>query len=1509
MAVVAGVGVNNEYTAPRTEPAADYDWFEDTAAEQLRQDQCLMSDVLRLGGPAMAATAKDGLNQSPERLRELAAREHWENTPLATAYKSDRDAALVELNRLDALHNSWKISGLETPGGFGSSADFEWPPGTGGHDGEDFHSQTGLMAWIADRFWKSENDFYEDPTPLADAETVAAVKALGQPLYGSDPDPSLPDWDRRLALRDAYKILTAWGMEPTGADNARIFLSSGGFPNKAPVPGTAEHRVVVEDLKSRFAACAWRDPMDPEKVLGEVSATAAAEWQREIGSQAAKRNDILTANKNAVQALTVASESLGKMLGHAWVADHITRWQDYWSSGGIGWIGDSPMAVQIPGAAGKCLGVQGSGTANGTAVEVVACSTAAAQQWRVNGGYGEGYSLQNVNSQKCLDLATNLTKIQISTCLGTPTQVWKFSVRAGATLQNLSANKCLNFPTYTAGQDALAAVCSTAATQKVLFKVSAHNGTVPPTAEFTKATQRLTAARTGAQAELAELKRQATAATAAQTASVTAEQAAYAIADASGAPRGRGLLVGQQKAQVTQGAAAAVAALVKAGETAEAATRAAAADSATIAQRALAQAAQSKAEFRKQAAYRAELQAKAAADAAKLHRDNAKKDKELAEAKLAESLVAEADAKAAAADAHAKRLKAEAEEATAKKEKETADVKKSEAARHRQTAETEAANAETAKGRAEASEATAVARKEDAETARDRAKELRDDAWDAEQKADASRAKADAKQAYAESLEAGDAADAARAAANEADGHANDAEAAAGRARTAADAATQAAADADAAATRAEAAAKRSRAAADEAQAAKLRADAAVRTATSAAADAIDAAEHASAEAALSVEAANEAEAQAKAAKAEADAAQAEADKATAAAAKAAGFAYVTAQAAVDAGNSAAQVAAPANDAIQLGSPYVTKDSAASLVVLSGQAAKTIAEQQKAVADAHATNAAEEAAAAQVIANQAQGDAKVAYQHAANAAKYAADARGYSKEALTYAAAAATAAAKAQQSLARTIEYGRQATADAEAADKAAGRAEGYAADARTSADAAALDAAAARAAAAQAEESASQARAAAERADAAATAAEEAAKDAQKYAESAQEAATQAENAGNTGQIESGTVPDEAGGLIGGVFYVVDHIEKVGEPKVLKKSEGCDGWWDQLFYDGDCTMTEKIGYKADLDLYLCRTEVWENSCYSGDTVYLGEHKTDTQYTEVTHTITIAEYQEGVDPVDILFGSWIRCAQKLTPGGENGSWGGCAWAVVDVASLFAGKIIRPIADAVRAMDGAVRTGIGFIDAWAALRSLRFSEVAVAGIASKIMQAVFEACETGTSRSLLTVGARALAAQSSPQECIEKVLKDLVKDGDHVVLGINPHADKLAKAIGAKTFNNGAYGAELPRAMGMGERPIWTVGVERTVSNPNVRLTVSLDGVRGATNENEALKLLLERGETIKGSDWALIRSEGYGTAWEMIKLRTAVRLGQRDWKTITWRWDGKDVEPERFKLANGEPVP
>ncbi|MFJ8359837.1 RICIN domain-containing protein [Streptomyces sp. NPDC093984] len=1325
LAVLAGLAVQPGSVRLNAEPVSDsYPWYQDTSAEQLREDQCLMADVLRLGGPSMAATAQDGLNQSADKLRVLANREHWEQTPLSVAYQKDRDAASKEMDDLSAQREQWgkPLDGLVTPGGF-SETGFHWPP-----DGEQsFYNQTGLSKWVADRFWRSDGDFYEDATPKADEATLKAVDAIGDPLYGKDPvfTPGTPqaEWDRMLAEHQAFQWMHGGPGTNAGADDARIFLSSGGFPRTAPQPGTPEYRIAVEDVKSRFAACGWRDPLDPDNVLGDITTTAADEWQQEIASQAAQRNRIIDANKTAVGALSKGAKALSDMLGHSWVADHLTRWQDYWSAGGIGWIGDGQLEIQVPGATGKCLDVQGGGKTNGTPVQVYTCNDSSAQRWQLYGSYDGGYSLRNVNSGKCLEVANgadaNGTKIQIQTCGDGKAQQWRFDVRATGELRNAATNKCLNLAAFDNGKDATSSTCNGSTAQKLRVVPKGHNGDdklgYPTKAQFDKAKAGIAAAQAGAKKQLTALQAQLATAQKAAAASDAAVQAAYGIADANGAPRGRGLLVGQQKDQVTQGSVAALQAMEKAGETAEAATRASAGDSATIAQRALAQAAQSKAEFRKEAAKTAEWQAKAAADAAKIHRDNAKKDKETAEAKLADALKAEGDAKAAAADAHAKRLAAEAEEKTAKAEKENAAAKQAEAEQHRQNAETQASRAKDAKGKAEAAEKTAEGKRDDAVKAKDHAKAMRDDAWDAEQKADAARAKADAKQAYADSLDAGDAADAARAAANDADKAADAAEAAAEKARSEADAATQAAADADAAATRAEAAAKRARSDADAAQADKLKADAAVKTATSAAADAINASKNAAAEARTAVKLADEAEQHAKDAKAQADAANAEAGKALAASAKAAGFAHVTAQAAVDAGEAAKQVAQPANDAIQLGSPYVDTDSAAGLVVLTGQGSKTIAEQQQAVADAHAKNAAAEAQAAKNLADQAKGDAKEAYQHAANAAQYAADARTYSKEALGYAADAAKAASAAAASLARTVDYDRQAAEDAAAADKAAGHAEGYAKDARDSADAAALDAEAARAAAAQAERDAKDARAAADRADAAATEAEQAAKDAAKYAKEAQDAADRAEKAEKAKQIDTGTIPDGDGGSLGKMFYVVDHIEKVGDPEVVKKSESCDDWIDKLFYKGDCTITEKIRYRAVLDLYMCTAEDLDPQkykCPSEATLYLGETRTKELSQTVTHTITMEEYQRDIDPVDIIFGNWIKCAEKLTPGGEGGSWGGCVWASLDVASLFAGKILKPIAEALRAVDAAFATGVGIRDAFNALKALDLDPAAL-----------------------------------------------------------------------------------------------------------------------------------------------------------------------------------------------------
>ncbi|MGW7104481.1 ricin-type beta-trefoil lectin domain protein [Streptomyces sp. NPDC054838] len=1432
-----------------------------------------MADVLRLGGPSMAQVAQDGLNQPQDKLHMLADRSHWEQTPLATAYQKDRDAANSSMTALNSLRDSWKIplEGLTTPAGI-NDADFHRPPGSPGDGKQSFHAQTGLIQWTADRFWTSEGDFYQDSTPKASGPVVGAVKNLGTPLYGADPDPKTTpadQWQRALMEHEAFQYLTSGSVaQPTGADNARMFLASGGFARTAPKAGTAEYRIAVEDLKSRFSTCAWRDPLDPNKVLSGITDTAAGEWQQEITSQQAQRNQILAANKDATQSLTTGAKALGEMLGHSWVADHAARFQDYWSPGGAGAVGDNTAVIEVHAANGKCLDVENSGAVDGTPVQVYWCNGTGAQQWWVYGD-DHGLHLRNRN-YKCLDVsnndATNGTKIQVWTCNSSPAQTWEYNLRATTSLKNVGTGKCLDLHSYDDGNDSWLWDCNGTGPQQFDIK-SSGTGTVPAKAEFDKAKKAVADAQTGAKKQLEVLKAQAAAAKKAATTSDTAEQAAYAIADSAGAPRGRGLLVGQQKAQVTKGAVAALDAMVKAGETAEAATRASGADSQTIAQRALAQAAQAKAEFRREAAHTAELQAKAAADAAKTHRDNAKKDAETAKSKLGDAVKAEADAKAAAANAHAKRLAAEAEEATAKKEKETAAAKQAEAAQHKTNAEAQATKANDAKGKAEAAEATAVERKNGAVKARDNAKAKRDDAWQAEQKADAARAKADAKAAYAASLDAGTEATAARAAADEANKHATDAETAAGTARSEANAATQAAADADAAATRAEAAAKRSRSDADAAQAAKLTADAAVKTATSAAADAIAASQHAASEARAAVALANEADGQAKTATSQADKAKQEAAKAKTAAAKAAGYAYVTAQAAVDAGKAAAQVAKPANDAIQLGSPYATTDSAASLVVLTGQASKTIAEQQKAIADAHAKNAQEEAATAKALADQAQDDTKAAYQHAATAAGYASDARTYAKEALGYSADAAKSASLAATSLARSVEYASQAAADAVAADQAAGRSEGYAKTARDSADQAALDATAARAAAARAEQDAKTARAAADRAATAATEAEKAAQDADKYAKEAQEAADRAEKAANAKQIDTGTVPDGSGGSIGKMFYVMDRTEQIGKPETLKKTAGCEGWIDALFYKGDCTMTMKIRYKAYLDLYRCTADVLDPSkatCPSNETVYLGEYTTDELTQEFTHTITIGEYQAGVDPVDILFGSWIKCGQKFASGFERGSWGGCAWAAVDVALLFSGKILRPIADGITALDAAMRTGIGIADALRGLEGLRINPQALAAIEyeANMAEAVLTSCKVNS----FPAATRVLMADGSHRPINSLRVGDAVLAGDPATGAVRsePVTDTFQHAADGLVTISLSDGSSLETTPGhkiYAEKRGWILTSELRTGDRLLRPNGELITVAGVGGETDAASQQVYD-LTVSGLHTFYVRAEG-----------------------------------------------
>ncbi|MFE5902338.1 polymorphic toxin-type HINT domain-containing protein [Streptomyces sp. NPDC056488] len=842
--------------------------------------------------------------------------------------------------------------------------------------------------------------------------------------------------------------------------------------------------------------------------------------------------------------------------------------------------------------------------------------------------------------------------------------------------------------------------------QAYWLKAPSSTNFYPAPADFAKVKTDIERARERAQGRVFVAGR---AALAAQVEAARADKAkgeAYAIADAAGLPRGRGLMYGQQALQVSKASAAAAQAAFKATETAANATRASASDSKTLMALAETQAHAMKAEFRRKAAEEAEAQAKAAAEGAayqaKVAAENAAKAKEAENRAKA----AEAEAKTAAADAAAKRKKAEAEAAYAKSQKELADTERAKAGTARAKADAERQVAADKLAAARTAGATAATKKDEALTAERNAVKARDNAITAEGRRDALEAKAFALEARAEADEGTDAAAASRTAATEARTAADEAGTAAASARTAADSATAASANARAAATRAEGAAKRAQAAADAAKRDVAITEAAVAKATAATADAIDAAEQAKWNAITAKAQAATAQGKAAEAKGHADVARQEAIAAVADSVRAAGFAYATAQAAVATRSSAQQVIKPANDAIELGSPYADTDTSAGLAVLIGQASKTHAEQQAALAKAKSAQAAVAAAEAKAIAARATTDAKAAAEAAARSAEYAANATASAEAAQASADVAAKSVEAAKKSLARTLEYDRQAKADAEVAQGAANSAGNYAAQADAAASEAEKDAGAARTSATAAESDASTANSVATKAEQDATKAEEAAGRADEAADEAEQAATRAENTKAQESISTGGATG-----IGGVF-TRQNMEQVGE------AEPQNPCMLGIGFDG-CTVKFKLTFNVTVDFYLCQgAGVGESptaaNCPTAATTWVGSQRFDNQIAYVDHYFTRWEIVMELDKAflktvwHVLTDDFVQCAK--------GSVSGCLWAA---SNFIPGKKIADAVVAIRALDAALKTGVGVADAYRALKAINLDPQVMAAITQQV----------------------------------------------------------------------------------------------------------------------------------------------------------------------------------------------
>ncbi|MFI9269785.1 RICIN domain-containing protein [Kitasatospora sp. NPDC052896] len=1305
-------------------PAGPGGGFDPAAAAQLRQDQCLMSSVLRQGGPAMkqvAATALDGTADQLHAAADTDTRFH--STPLHDAFTADSKAVSAKSDELNQRHFTWEapLANLPAPEGFASQNDFRWAPGFSGDPHGDFFDQTGLGPWLGKRMWTTEGGLYQDHTPQADDASSKAVKSQGAALYPQYPDPTHdPNYLRDANEYNAWQSLAA--SSGLSADDTRIFLENGGFPRSAPQPGTAAFRVGVEDLKARFASCDSTNPdhVDPNKVLSQEVQTASAEWQTEIASQQTQRDAILASSAKATAALQAGSQALGEAMAQSWLADHLGRWQAYWLPGGKGAAGNGPVVFHLHTASGNCLDVDGNNGQphDGTTVQAWGCNSTAAQQWRPS----PTGALVNGETNLCLDVDGTQgpqhdgTRVQVWDCNGSASQQWQFDTTNGLTrLYNVGSQLCLDLHTPNWGQASQMWDCNGTGAQQFDAQqdntgtgTGTDNPSYPKQSDFDAVNNALAAAQQTAKAQWQVTQQQAAIAQQAAQDTTTAQQQAWAIADAAGQPRGRGLLAGQQEAQATLASAAALTAVSKAAETAYDATTASGSDSQTLQALAQTQTHAAQAAFRSTAAQAAADQAKAAADGAALQARNAEQANQTAQADLVTAQGAEQTAKQAADTAHTKRQAAEAAQATAADAKNKAAAAQTKAAGDRATAQQKDAAA-TAAASAASTAGTAAAQKKDAAQQADQAaQQARGKAWDAEQQHNVLQAKADSADAYAAAQATGTDAQAAKDAAGAADKDASDAGTAADQASAAAKDATAAAQTADAEATRAQGAAAQAQSAASDAQAAKATADAAVRADESAAADAMAASDRASTDAATAQKDAATAQAQADTARQNAIQAWAQAGQAQTTAATAAGYAHSTAQAATAASSAAQQVAAPANDAIQLGAPYQDSDSSAGLAVLTGQASKTIADQQQAVAQAKAQQAQQAADQAASLANAATGDAQAADLAAANAAASAAQAQASAKDALASAAHAAQAAADAQASQARAIQYDTQAAADAAASQAAAQGAAGDATDAHNSAVAATDDAGKAWAAAGSAQAAAATAREVAAQADKDATAAAAAAKDAEAQAAAAQQSAVNAEKLAAADQeaaarteAEKEALAQQAAANTGGAtglpgVFTQQQVTPIGDPTP-------DNECKLTTLTSFCDVTFTLRFSVKVDFYMQLPEPTQSSDIPGpaasyDILWLGSQtsEVDRKFTQRFTAVQIV-WQLSKAVIESVAQSLQKDSDECSR--SNGTSPSC---VTGLSFLPQGQVAKA-AEMALDVDKAVTTGVDLEKALAAVK--------------------------------------------------------------------------------------------------------------------------------------------------------------------------------------------------------------
>ncbi|MFI5550670.1 hypothetical protein [Streptomyces sp. NPDC051738] len=305
--------------AADTAPEEDTGYYRNSIGETGRLERCLAGVALHYGGAGMKAKAIEGLSGTAEQLSAVIGDIGWITLgPLGQASDADKEAGLAYRDASNARTEALNVANKPYVESAYTSDDMLWHAPEFDADVRQFtlFTQEELAGRLG---WEGHSN--------ASAEAIARAKEITE--ANRDTNEMAENWAADDMLQDSAVNQTRFSGGTTASDIA-LYLKHGGFPKEAPAEGSAQYRIVVEDLKQAWAVCDYQNPVDIRRVLNGPLVSALTEWESEYASQATPRATIIQAEADAATATREATDDMIEAIGQAWLAEQILTWRKYW---------------------------------------------------------------------------------------------------------------------------------------------------------------------------------------------------------------------------------------------------------------------------------------------------------------------------------------------------------------------------------------------------------------------------------------------------------------------------------------------------------------------------------------------------------------------------------------------------------------------------------------------------------------------------------------------------------------------------------------------------------------------------------------------------------------------------------------------------------------------------------------------------------------------------------------------------------------------------------------------------------------------------------------------------------------------------------------------------------------------------------------------------------------------------------------------------------------------------